>query len=87
MNHRLIPWRGKTYHAVEITIFQGTEKTETVTVATEELESELLNADRTKCVSKEAEAIDDDIAYYVTADEIKLPEKEIRKIVEDALSE
>jgi hypothetical protein len=87
MNHRLIPWHGKTYHAVEITIFPGTEKTEIVTVATEELESELLNTDKTKCVSKEAEAIDDGIVYYVTSDEINLPEGEIRKIVEHALSE
>ncbi|NDV64003.1 hypothetical protein [Bacteroides sp. 224] len=87
MMHKLIPWQDKVYHAVEITLFPETEKEERVTVSTEELQSELLNKEGTECISKEAEAIDDGIVYYVTPNEMKLPEEEIRKIVEDAISE
>lgn len=87
MIHKLIPWQGKTYHAIEITLFPETEREEYVTVSIEELQSELLNEEGTECISKEAEAIDDGIIYYVNSKEIKLSEKEIRKIVENAISE
>jgi hypothetical protein len=86
MKHKLIPWHGKTYRAVEIIIFPGTDREESVTVSTEELEDELLEDMRHRN-GADAVDLDDTIFYYVTSEEIKLPEGKIRKIVENALSE
>lgn len=85
MIHKLIPWRGKTYHAVELFIFPYMENEEYVTVATEELEEELLA--EMKNGNSEAFDLDEQIAYYITSDEIKFPEGKIKEIVENAISE
>ena len=85
MTHRLIPWHGKTYHAVEITLSPGTEEEEFATVSTEELEEVLLP--EIEKGNKKAISLDEEIIYYVTSDEINLPEEQIREIVENAISE
>lgn len=84
MTHKLIPWCGKTYHAVEIVLFPDTGMEESVTVATEALEEELLAGIRNG--DSEAFYLDEQIIYYVTPDEINLPEERIREIVENAVS-
>jgi hypothetical protein len=85
MTHRLIPWRDKTYRAIEITIFPGTDEEEFATVSTEELEEVLLP--EIENGNKQAIALDEEIIYYVTPDEINLPEEQIREIVQNAISE
>jgi hypothetical protein len=86
MKYKLIPWRGACYHAVELTLFPGTDREEEVTIATVTLEDELLDEAR-NLRGEEASDLDDTIVYYVAPDEIKLPEEQIRKIVENALSQ
>jgi hypothetical protein len=86
MTYKLIPWRGKTYRAVELTIFPKTIREKEVTVSVDILEEQLLPEIDTGIKNKATE-LDDTITYYVTQDEIKLTEKEIREIVESALSE
>jgi hypothetical protein len=85
MKHKLLPWRGVVYRAVEIIIFPGTDREQSVTVSIENLEDELLHEMKNFC-GADAVELDDTITYYVTSEQIKLPEQEIRKIVEDALS-
>ena len=81
----MIFWRETRYPGIDIVIFSGTEKEKEVTVSTTELEDELLDETR-NCSGQDAADLDDTIAYYIDPVEMKLPENEIIKIVEDALS-
>ena len=84
MEHILLPWRGTTYHAVSLTIFPDTDQEEEVIVSTEDLEEVLLP--EIKNGVGEAIDFDNEITYYVAPEEIKLPEEQIREIVENAVS-
>lgn len=92
MERKLIPWNGRTYPAVELCIFPDTDRELHVTVSTEELQSDLasdsfVEADETYFnMTKEASEIDDQIIFYVNKEQIKLPESQIRDIVENAIS-
>lgn len=81
---RTITWEGKEYPARRLTIFRGTDDEEEILVSPESLAHRLVDSDTGAPFSDEAEAVDGEIYYYLTDEEMMLPEERILTIVESA---
>ena len=84
MDKYTLYYKNKSYRVAEITIFKGTSEEEEILVGTTELEKKLLTdiSDSSPEVAKEAEYLDNGIAFYITAEEMLLPPNRIIQIVE-----
>lgn len=82
-----VSFEGASYPVIEIDIFPNTEREEIVLVSIDVLGDRL-----TECMANvgagvaEAHQLDEQIFYYLTGEEFNLPEEEIRKILENAVS-
>ena len=84
MDKYTLYYKNKSYRVAETTIFKGTSEEEEILVGTTELEEELLTdiSGSSPEVAKEAEYLDNGIAFYITAEEMLLPPNRIIQIVE-----
>lgn len=84
MDKYTLYYKDKPYKVAEMTIFKGTSEEEEILVGTTELEEELLTdiTDSSPEAAKEAECLDNGIAFYITAEEMSLPPNKIVQIVE-----
>lgn len=82
-----INWQGHSYPTMEVVLFPNTDKEETVLVSITALEDRLMECIKS-CGAGCAEAIelDEQIFYYLDGEEFNLPDEEIRKILENAVS-
>lgn len=81
-----IEWQGVKYPAIDLVIFEGTNEEMNVTVSSTTLEQELMRCMQNCIGSDEALWLDEKIAYYLEPDEMKLPDEEIVRIVEESYS-
>ncbi len=81
---QVITWEGKDYPARKLTIFRGMPEEQEVLVSVTELSSKLIDSETDCPVSEEAEELDSTIYYYLTEDEIRLPDQNIIVLVESA---
>ena len=82
-----VSFEGASYPVMEIDIFPNTDKEEVVFVSIDVLGDKLNECIRNVGASvAEAHQLDEQIFYYLTGEEFNLPEEEIRKILEDAVS-
>lgn len=82
---QVITWKGREYPVRHLTIFRGTEDEQDILVsAVIPLQGELIDSNTYTPISDEAEVMDGDIYYYLSDDEILLPEARIITIVESA---
>lgn len=83
MDRYLMSYQDKQYPVMEVTIFKDTPDERDIIVATTDLEDRLLHdMDAQSSVAKEATELDENIAYYVEPEEIRLSCEDIAKIVE-----
>ena len=78
-----ITWKDKEYMARRLTIFRGTNDEENILVSLTSLEHKLID-DVGAPFSDEAEAVDGEIYYYLTDEEMLLPEERLVAIAESA---
>lgn len=82
---KLLPWNGRTYKAVQITLFSGTIKEKQAVIAEEDLELQLVDPTKTSWLSAESKELDDQITFYVPAWRITQPPEELAAWVESKL--
>ena len=76
-----INWQGHSYPTMEVVLFPNTDKEETVLVSITALEDRLM-----ECIKSCGAGCAEQIFYYLDGEEFNLPDEEIRKILEDAVS-
>ena len=82
-----VSFEGVSYPVMEIDIFPNTDKEEVVLISVDILGDRLTECMENVGVSvAEAYELDEQIFYYLTGEEFNLPEEEIRKILENAVS-
>lgn len=79
---QVITWENRDYPARRLTIFKGTNDEREILVSVTRLEDKLIDSEAGAPVSDEAEEVDGDIYYYLTDEEMRLPDKSIAMIVE-----
>lgn len=79
---KVIMWENRDYPARRLTIFKGTNDEREILVSVTRLEDKLIDSEAGAPVSDEAEEVDGDIYYYLTDEEMRLPDKSIAMIVE-----
>lgn len=79
-----IYWHGRKFSALDITLLENTEREEMVTVSTLNLAQQLI--DDRNLYPDEATMLDESIFFYLDAEEMQLPEEQIRQILENAIS-
>lgn len=77
-----LEWQGVKYPAVDITIFPGESKEEDVIVSVINLEATLIDCARNGIGASEAEEFVERIGCFLSEDEIRLPDDELRKLTE-----
>jgi hypothetical protein len=80
----VISWNDQEYPAKYLTIFKGKREEVKVLVTVVELQNKLIDNGSSIYSSKEAEALDNTIYYYLSEEEMKLADDEIIKILEEA---
>ncbi|MDC1809099.1 hypothetical protein POZ03_01335 [Bacteroides uniformis] len=81
---QVITWEGKDYPARKLTIYHGMPEEQEVLVSVAELSGKLINSETGCPVSEEAEELDGTIYYYLTEDEMGLPDSSVIALVESA---
>lgn len=79
-----ITWENREYLARKLTIFRGTHDEEDVLVSLISLENRLIDGETGVPISDEAEEVDGEIYYYLTDEEMLLPDEQVIPIVESA---
>lgn len=77
-----IDWCGAEYPTKSIVIHEGTPEEEVVTVSTERLGNQLLD-DMGNWSTREAQAIDEQIYYYLDEETFNYPDEDIAEILEN----
>lgn len=80
----IIDWNGANYPTKEIVLYEGTIDEEVVTVSVERLEHQLCD-DMGNWSTREAEAVDEQIFFYLDDETFNWPDKDIAEFIEDAL--
>lgn len=80
----VISWNDQEYPAKYLTIFKGKREEQKVLVTVVELQNKLIDNGSSIYSSKEAEALDNTIYYYLSEEEMKLADDEIIMILEEA---
>lgn len=80
----VITWEYDEYFARKLTIFRGTDEEMEILVSVTSLENRLIDNETGEPVSDEAEAVDNEIYYYLTDEEMRLSEERLVSIVESA---
>lgn len=81
---RVITWEDKEYFARCLTIFRDTCDEEEILVSLTSLERRLIDSETGVPFSDEAESVDGEIYYYLTDEDMLLPEERIVTIAEGA---
>lgn len=79
-----ITWEDKEYLARRLAIFRGTDDEENILVSVTSLEHKLIDESTGAPFSDKAEAVDGEIYYYLTDEEMLLPEERLVTIAESA---
>lgn len=79
-----ITWEDREYLTRKLTIFRGTHDEEEVMVSLISLENRLIDGETGVPISDEAEKVDGEIYYYLTNEEMPLPDEQVIPIVESA---
>lgn len=79
-----ITWENREYLARKLTIFRGTHDEEDVLVSLISLENRLIDGETGAPISDEAEEVDGEIYYYLSNEEMLLPDEQVIPIVESA---
>lgn len=81
---QVITWEKQEYFARKLTIFRGTNDEQKILVSMTSLQDRLIDSDIGAPISDEAEEIDGDIYYYLTDNEMILPDETVIAMVESA---
>lgn len=81
---RIVTWEDREYFARRLTIFRGTTDEEEILVSLTSLGNRLIDNRTGAPVSDDAEAVDGEIYYYFTDEEMLLPEERLVAIAENA---
>lgn len=79
-----ITWENREYLARKLTIFRGTHDEEDVLVSLISLENRLIDDKTGAPISDEAEEVDGEIYYYLSNEEMLLPDEQVIPVVESA---
>ena len=79
-----ITWENREYLTRQLTIFRGTADEENILISLISLQNRLIDSRTGAPVSDEAEVVDGEIYYYLTDEDILLPDEQIIPIVERA---
>lgn len=79
-----ITWENRDYLTRQLTIFRGTADEEKILISLISLQNRLIDSRTGAPVSDEAEMVDGEIYYYLTDEDMLLPDEQIIPIVERA---
>lgn len=80
----MIDWNGADYPTKEIVLYEGTDKEEEVKVSVERLANQLID-DMGSWSTRGAEAVDEQIFFYLDEETFNLPDKDIAECIEDLI--
>lgn len=81
---QVIMWEEREYPARKLIIFRGAKDEQKILVSVIRLQDRLIDSETGVAFSDEAEEMDGNIYYYLTDEEMKLPDQRVISIVESA---